>query len=206
MIKSVMVDGVEAVKMMVDGTVAWERGGLPAGYRKCKYLHSDGNQYISVDDYTPEIGDSFSIDFVRLNNDMETVVSAGTGKYQFIILTSNFNQYVYMKYFTTGSASYTFCTVRENPYNVRISGDGQIVFDGMIIDSEVPKDKQPVNTNLHLFIRANLKQPFCGKILGFCAERNCETIRNLVPALRISDGKPGMLDTVTENFYMNQGT
>ena len=31
MIKSVMVDGAEALKLMVDGTVAWERGGLPAG-------------------------------------------------------------------------------------------------------------------------------------------------------------------------------
>ena len=27
MIKSVMVDGAEALKLMVDGKVAWERGG-----------------------------------------------------------------------------------------------------------------------------------------------------------------------------------
>ena len=42
MIKSVMVDGAEALKLMVDGKVAWERGGLPAGYQKCAFLQSDG--------------------------------------------------------------------------------------------------------------------------------------------------------------------
>ena len=40
MINSVMVDGVEALKMMVDGVVAWERSGLTAGYKLCKYLEN----------------------------------------------------------------------------------------------------------------------------------------------------------------------
>ena len=43
MIKSVMVDGAEALKLMVDGKVAWERGVLPAGYRRCSYLQGVGN-------------------------------------------------------------------------------------------------------------------------------------------------------------------
>ena len=43
MIKSVMMDGEEALKLMVDGKVAWERGGLPAGYRRCSYLQGVGN-------------------------------------------------------------------------------------------------------------------------------------------------------------------
>ena len=43
MIKSVMVDGAEALRMMVDGRLAWERGGLPAGYRRCSYLQGVGN-------------------------------------------------------------------------------------------------------------------------------------------------------------------
>ena len=45
MIKSVMVDGTEALKLMADGKVAWERSGLPAGYQRCAFLQSDGNQY-----------------------------------------------------------------------------------------------------------------------------------------------------------------
>ena len=71
---------------------------------------------------------------------------------------------------------------------------------------EVYKRKGHVNTNLYLFIRANLQQGFAGKILGFQAERSGETILNLAPALRSSDGKPGMLDTVSKKFYVNQGT
>ena len=203
MIKSVMVDGEEALKLMVDGKVAWERGGLPAGYQKCAFLQSDGNQYLSIDDYIPQIGDSFNINFVRMSNYGGAVFSAGTGTYQFIALAI---EYLYVKYFTSGAASKLRTYPREKPYNLRFFSDGKILFDGTEINSEVEKSKGSVNTNLHLFSRANLDYIFAGKILGFQAERSEETIRNLVPALRSSDGKPGMFDTVSKNFYVNQGT
>lgn len=38
---------------------------LPSGYQKCAFLNSNGKQYLSVDDYIPQIGDSLSINFVR---------------------------------------------------------------------------------------------------------------------------------------------
>ena len=80
------------------------------------------------------------------------------------------------------------------------------MLDGAEIKNEVNKTKGSVNTNLHLFIRADLTKGFDGKILGFQADRSGETILNLVPALRSIDGKPGMLDTVSKKFYVNQGT
>ena len=207
MIKSVMVDGAEALKLMVDGKVSWERGGLPAGYQKCAFLQSDGNQYLSIDDYIPQIGDSFNINFVRMYDNIGTILSAGTGDYQIIALTSDYYEALFFKYFTSGDASYRdYVYKREKPYNLRFFSDGKILLDGTEINSEVEKSKGSVNTNLHLFIRANLQQGFAGKILGFQAERSGETIRNLVPALRASDGKPGMFDTVSKNFYLNQGT
>lgn len=207
MIKSVMVDGAEALKLMVDGKVAWERCVLPAGYQKCAFLQSDGNQYLSIDDYIPQIGDSFNINFVRMYDNIGTILSAGTGDYQIIALTSDYHEALYLKYFTSDDATYRlYVYKREKPYNLRFFSDGKILFDGTEIDSEIEKSKEPVNTNLHLFIRANLQQGFAGKILGFQAERTGETIRNLVPALRTSDGKPGMFDTVSKNFYVNQGT
>ena len=182
--------------------------GLPSGYQKCAFLNSNGKQYLSVDDYIPQIGDSLSIIFVwNTYYNLGTILSAGTGDYK---LTSTFGKpdsRLYMKYFTNGDASYkSFVEVREKPYNLRFFSDGKILFDGTEIDSEVKKSKMPVNTNLYLFIRANLQRGFAGKILGFQAERSGETILNLVPALRSSDGKPGMLDTVSKKFYVNQGT
>ena len=207
MIRSVMVDGAEALKLMVDGKVAWERGGLPAGYQKCAFLQSDGNQYLSVDDYIPQIGDSFNIDFVQMYNNVGAILSAGTGDYQIIALTSDYHASLFLKYFTSGDATAIYSVYeREKPYNLRFFSDGKILFDGTEIDSEVTKSKRPVNTNLYLFIRANLKSGFVGKILGFQADRSGETILNLVPALRSIDGKPGMLDTVSKKFYVNQGT
>ena len=182
--------------------------GLPSGYQKCAFLNSDGNQYLSVDDYIPQIGDSLSIIFVRTayHND-GTLLSAGIGDYQIIAVFGDPNNRLYMKYFTNGNASYkSLLEVREKPYNLRFFSDGKIMLDGTKINNEVNKTKGPVNTNLHLFIRANLTKGLYGKILGLQADRSGETILNLVPALRSIDGKPGMLDTVSKKFYVNQGT
>ena len=135
------------------------------------------------------------------------IFSAGTGDYQTISLLGDYEAGIYMKYFTSGKASVTYgISVREKPYNMRFFSDGKIMIDGAEIMDEVYKAKQPVNTNLYLFIRTNLTKGFAGKILGFQADRSGETILKLVPALRSSDGKPGMLDTVSKKFYVNQGT
>lgn len=182
--------------------------GLPSGYQKCAFLNSNGNQYLSVDDYIPQIGDSLSIIFVRHKYfNLGTILSAGTGGYQIISVFGEPDNRLYMKYFTNGDASYkSNVEAREKPHNLRFFSDGKIVLDGTEINDEVNKTKRPVNTNLHLFIRANLTKGFDGKILGFQADRSGETILNLVPALRSIDGKPGMLDTVSKKFYVNQGT
>ena len=182
--------------------------GLPSGYQKCAFLNSDGNQYLSVDDYIPQIGDSLSIIFVRNTYyNLGTILSAGMGEYQITSVFGDPDNRLYMKYFKNGGASYkSHVEVREKPYNLRFFSDGKIMLDGTEINNEVNKTKGPVNTNLHLFIRANLTKGFDGKILGFQADRSGETILNLVPALRSIDGKPGMLDTVSKKFYVNQGT
>ena len=180
---------------------------LPAGYQKCAFLSSNGNQYLSVDDYIPQIGDSLSINFVMNTYNFGTILSAGTGHYKIISMFGYPDNRLYMKYFTSGDASYkSHIEVREEPYNLRFFSDGKIMLDGTEINNEVNKTKGSVNTNLHLFIRADLTKGFDGKILGFQADRSGETILNLVPALRSIDGKPGMLDTVSKKFYVNQGT
>ena len=181
--------------------------GLPSGYQKCAFLNSNGNQYLSIDDYIPQIGDSLSIIFVRMYYTAGAIFSAGTGDYQITSAFGDPDNRLYMKYFTNGDASYkSRVEVREKPYNLRFFSDGKIMLDGTEINNEVNKTKGSVNTNLHLFIRANLTKGFYGKIFGFQADRSGETILNLVPALRSIDGKPGMLDTVSKKFYVNQGT
>ena len=176
-------------------------------YQKCAFLQSNGKQYISVDDYIPQIGDSLSIIFVRMDYTSGAIFSAGTGGYQTVSLLGDYEASMYMRYFTSGNASLTYgISVREKPYNMRFFSDGKIMIDGAEIMGEVNKKRGSVNTNLHLFIRANLTKGFSGKILGFQADRSGETILNLVPALRSIDGKPGMLDTVSKKFYVNQGT
>ena len=195
--------------MMLRRRAMYRGGELPDMYQKLAFLQSDGKQYLSIDDYIPQIGDSLSTNFVRMYNNMGTIFSAGTGKFQVITMTGDYyyKPAVYMKYFTDGVATRKEnADKREKPYNLRFFSYGKILFDGVEIMGEVNKVKGNVNTNLYLFIRANLKTGFAGKILGFQADRSGETILNLVPALRSSDGKPGMLDTVSKKFYVNQGT
>ena len=184
-------------------------GEFPDMYQKLAFLQSDGKQYLSIDDYIPQIGDSLSTNFVRMYDNWGVVFSAGTGQFQFITLTGDYNgkPSIFVKYFTTGVASRNEnAGKREKPYNLRVFSDGKILLDGVEIMDEVHKSKRSVNTNLYLFIRANLQQIFAGKILGFQAYRSGKTILNLAPALRSSDGKPGMLDTISKKFYVNKGT
>ena len=195
--------------MMLRRRAMYRGGELPAGYQKLAFLESDGKQYLSIDDYIPQIGDSLSTNFVRMYNNWGVIFSAGTGQFQLITMTgeSDYGPVIFMKYFTSGDASSKGNTgKREKPYNMRVFSDGKILLDGVEIMSEVHKRKGSVNTNLYLFNRANLQYGFAGKILGFQADRSGETILNLVPALRSIDGKPGMLDTVSKKFYVNQGT
>ena len=194
--------------MMLRRRAMYSELELPAGYQKCAFLASNGKQYLSVDDYIPQIGDSLSIIFVQSTYyNFGTILSAGTGGYQIVSMFGDPDNRLYMKYFTNGDASYkSRVEVREKPYSLRFFSDGKIMLDGTEINNEVNKTKGSVNTNLHLFIRANLTKGFDGKILGFQADRSGETILNLVPALRSIDGKPGMLDTVSKKFYVNQGT
>ena len=131
--------------------------GLPSGYQKCAFLSSNGDQYLSVDDYIPQIGDSFSINFVtNTYYNFGTILSAGTGDYQISSMFGEPENRLYMKYFTSGNASYkSHVEVREKPYNLRFFSDGKIMLDGAEIKNEVNKTKGPVNTNLHMFIRTN---------------------------------------------------
>lgn len=48
MIKRVIVNGVEALKMMYDGKLVWERSELPADYQRCDYIESNGTQWIDT--------------------------------------------------------------------------------------------------------------------------------------------------------------
>ena len=63
-------------------------GEFPDMYQKLAFLQSDGKQYLSIDDYIPQIGDSLSTNFVRMYNNWGVIFSAGTGKFQFITMTT----------------------------------------------------------------------------------------------------------------------
>lgn len=62
---------------------------------------------------------------------------------------------------------------------------------------------------LYLFtynFRGKNTQSIIGKIKSCSITINNDIVRNFIPCYRKSDNKPGLYDTVTKEFYTNQGT
>lgn len=197
MIKGVMVDGVEALKMMVDGKVAWERSGLPAGYRRCEYLESDGAQYIN----TMAIPDKmetlrYKIEFVKGNN----IIAFGA-RYN-NTTPQTYNQ-IYLNCFAGTAKLFFGPTGNEN----FCKDYGNISLPCVIED----------NVYTSLYVYAEILVP----MYLFCLNRNGSLIDGLggsriyyfkmgdkvemIPALD-TDGVPCMYDTVSKRPFYNQGT
>ena len=77
MIKSVMVNGAEALRMMVDGKLAW---GLPVGFKRCKYLESTGTQIIDTLYHPIPIETRIEFEFTEMTEVDGTVALMGTRK------------------------------------------------------------------------------------------------------------------------------
>lgn len=196
MIKSVVVDGEEAVKMMVDGHVAWERGGIPAGYQRCEYMESVGLAYINtlaIPDTTETF--DFKVSFLSNENSVAFGVrNDGTYTvYDQIYLNSNIGQI--RLFYGSGSDSRFIKDYGE-------SAIGKLVSDNITVSL---KDGFAITLPIYLF---NLN--ICGaaneafksvRIYHFKMGRKVDMIPCLDPS-----GVPCMYDTVTKQPFYNQGT
>lgn len=216
MIKSVMVDGAEALKLMVDGKVAWERGGLPAGYQRCKYLESTGTQYIATGIIVNPMTDESRLDYMSLKNIGESFqVALGSatldaggnvnrGWYLYIGIKQNVG-------FLNGGVPATV-TDYVIDYGSRVS----VVLSGEFasVDSTIfnsPSNNRKSDNPITIFKRnvnseGNRAEAYAhARLFSFSHLRNGEVIMNLVPCLD-SAGVPCMYDTVTKQPFYNKGT
>lgn len=204
MIKRVMVDGTEALKLMVDGVVAWERL-LPAGYRRCKYLESNGTQWIDTR-ITPIFGDVLCTRVQRI--DMDAPLFYAGNKNQLTVLPSRYGYergVSYTKYFQGATDAISF------PLQ-KFDIDGvfhEINFDqsGLFVDGTkvcgISNNRMAADSQLCLFRANNIFGSI--RMALFTLDRNDIPLLQFVPALD-SSGVPCMYDTVSKQPFYNQGT
>lgn len=210
MIKSVMVDGVEALKMMVDGKLAWERGGLPIGYQPCEYIQSVGGQYIDTGVEAMEtIG--FTID-VRVDAYVRErgllAASDDTDKTHYVLQSHNNALRLYLSIVTNTMNVATYQSDADfHSVTYNANGSKEMLLDGVSLGFAA-KNYSAVSKNLYLFCRhrrSNASDFGMFSVKKAKLYDNGILIRNFVPCLDKS-GVPCMYDMVSRKPFYNQGT
>lgn len=206
MIKSVMVDGAEAVKLMVDGAVAWERGGLPSGYQKCQYLQSTGEQWIDTM-ITPILGDEI-VTVAGSNLSLGDFRPLGSGSFNQVAITilSSFQSDIYYKYFQKASdAKYVSNRFFGNDFalkTIKLDSFG-LYIDGKHLGG-IHSDFLDADTTMYLFRNGN-RISGTSRISNFSIVRNGEKMIDMIPSIDQS-GVPCMYDLISRQPLYNQGT
>ena len=174
-------------QVSVNGVVLWEKGLLPSGYTQLEYIKSTGTQYIMIPSKEYVVNEELEIDFAYtvFNGNYPTVYGSNKSE-----IYTNLN--------------------------------GDVLTYGNISISEPRKfelnQKQTIKakfTSTFSFVQAlfayargvgNTEYYSRGRMYKFIDRLNGVEIFNMIPAMRNSDGKVGMYDTVTKQFFTNVGT
>lgn len=215
MIQRVLVDGAEALKLMMDGKVAWEKSGLPKGFRRCVYLESTGTQYINTGIIVNPSTDESRIDYVNLKESGEVYqVPIGSAA-----LDANGNIALGWYFYIGAKLNFAFLNGGLPPtvtdyiidYGSRISVilSGEFASVDSTIFSTSSNNKSSENP-ITIFKRnvndeGNKAESYAhGRVYSFSHTRRGKVMINLVPCLD-DTGRPCMYDTVSKQPLYNQG-
>lgn len=168
-----------------------------------EYLESSGTQYIDTD-FVPLIGDSFHVELsCSAISTVNTLFNAGTGTYQLVVVLSQTgNQFI--RFFSSNSPYGRISLELNKWYTLDITAEGNVSFGGLTWKAPPAEELDGNDTDLWLYKRHNLNNPFFGKIKNFIVERNGKSRLHLIP-VRI--GNVGyMYDKVSGRLFGNAGT
>lgn len=187
---------------------------LPDGYLRLEHIQSTGTQYIDTLDYI-QGEDTVEIDFIP---------SIDSGNYA-LYGSDNGNAYNNGEYscfyynqnielVTPTSNSVSVIDRRYNVYVANTSMNIKVDVSSWIVNGTIDSKTTFYNnytTSKHLYIFATNRNNSAGylssvKLHYFKWNRNGNVLHNYIPALRTSDYKPGLYDTVNNVFYTNAGT
>lgn len=195
---------------------------LPSGYTRLQYIEATGTQSIGTGYY---VGNKKT----RIVCEMTKTYSLNDNGVFFGCSSSNDNQWFFNPYFTSNNPvgimycymlGLNYSLVTFHQLNVPTFFDFTIdipnhTFSGGYVNGDNSASGYTTtfgtiaNSELHIFssVRGYLQNYIHAKMSEpFLIYENDVLIRFFVPALRDSDSKPGLYDTVNGVFYTNKGT
>ena len=189
-----------------------QHGGLPAGYQEVEYIESTGTQWIDTG--------------IKLSNnsnvEINAKLTATTKRKSYYLFGSSLDQKRYMIAVGSNTDKY-LADFKNSSYRINSSVSA---FDSVFhihkinnlnyyIDNILQGSRTSLNfsntENAYLFdVRGRSTDSSVGVQawqIKYCKIYDNDTlVRNFIPCYRKSDNKPGLYDTVTKEFYTNQGT
>lgn len=180
---------------------------LPSGYTELEYIQSSGTQYLDT-------GIAYK-DGIRAEVDFQYVSYSNTA------YTFGFNDYLGYLFFVSSNGVYTINPSQSLNYTASIYNKTHIsalfnlnnnipmitVTIGNETKTYTRNDAGGTVYNLQLFtVSAQTSNISVGRCYGVKIYDNDVLVMELVPALRTSDNKVGMYDTVGNTFKINSGT
>ena len=193
-------------QVSVNGVVLWRKSLLPSGYTQLEYIESTGTQYIDTGIATTNNNLGFMLEAMPLTSaDVypmgSRATNGGTRFFGIRSYSSNTFSYGWSDYLTA-PASQSYVNVRTtmslnwlNSKKVTIGNDSRNLATANIANGR----------NITLF-GVNGQLLWTGRIYHAQISEGTGIVANLIPVMRNSDGKVGMYDTVTRQFFTNAGT
>lgn len=188
-------------------------GELPSEYRRLEYIEATGTQYIDcayIPDYTLEWYDDFQL---TGNQTFSTGFTSYTNG-QMRFLKERYGNDFKTQYGATPNDNTSTAHSIDNDRHTWLLSNGKQVFDDAVYANDICENCN--NTlKMTLFARNDGSIRYKGKMKLFLDYQkiNGNYIRYYIPALRLSDSKPGLYDLcesicpLTDTpFYVNAGT
>jgi hypothetical protein len=186
-------------------------------YQAIEYIESTGTQYIATD-YHLNGNSNIELQFASSTVDNSAVeMLFGTREndnkraYMFGNASSN-NKYYYSYYGESDDGANLLKNVETDPvfgkkYKLTVTNGVFNVSD--IGNMYFELSEFTLQNTMYIFAAndsGNVSFKYKGKIYDFKIKEDDEMVRHYIPAIRRSDSKPGLYDTVNSTFYINSGS
>ena len=183
-------------QIIMDGMPDYLR--LPSAYEKLPYITADGNQVLRIG-YHPVQYDEFHIRFNGVGSG--TILSAGAGTYQLIMIGGLSATGWYYRYFSSTTVNASAGYAAGQWYDVDIDSNGTMHTNGKTFACPYEAPLDGTATDLYLCERRNWSTRYTGSIAEFWIKNNGIYKMYLIPCRQKSDQKVGMYDTISKTFF-----
>lgn len=186
-------------QVSVNGVVLWRKSLLPSGYTQLEYIESTGTQRID----TNISGNARWVITAQANSikgDSQVIISSTIGAVGGTWYGESTNSRVWG---AGGTALSDIPPTTKTTADLTFNNSG---VTGTIGGISVVRNITATQQIWSIFATSSKIFPFIGKLFEATVYQNGTMVRNLIPAMRNSDSKVGMYDTVTRQFFTNAGT